>query len=160
MPVFRVATGAILVALAASAPAIGGPAFHGNVCSLVTATQTIPLVGSRSHCASSPATQGPGSTMYVGTWVGAAGAARLQVTIAVYSNQGALQIARRNLAQGLPGGTPKKVTGIGSVAYTGTGAKSTGIHFAFGKYIGYLTLGKASATTSLETLAKAVVARL
>lgn len=84
----------------------------------------------------------------------------MQVTVALYTDQGALQLATRNLKQGLPGGTPRKVAGIGSAAYEATGATSTGLHFRVGKYIAYLTLNKPRATASLETLAKAVAARL
>ena len=98
--------------------------------------------------------------MYVGNWTGPAGSTHLQLTIAAYSDQGILQVAKRNLRQGLPGGTPRSVAAIGSAAYEASGAKSSGIHFSVGKYVAYLTLGKPRATASLEAFAKTIAARL
>jgi len=160
MPVTRVVLLITLLALAATSAASAGSRFAGNVCALIPTKQVTRVVGSPSHCTKAPTTPGPGSTMYVGNWAGPAGSPPLQLTISVYSDQGFLQLAKRNLKQGLPGGTPKSVAGIGSAAYEASGAGSTGIHFSVGKYVAYLSLGKPRATTSLEALAKTIAARL
>ena len=52
------------------------------------------------------------------------------MTVASYTDQGALALAKRNLNQGFPGGTPKRMAGIGTGAYEATGAGSSAIHFA------------------------------
>ena len=84
--------------------------------------------------------KGPGSTIYVGNWAGlTAKSPTVQVTVALYSDTGAFQLAEQNLKQGLPG-PPKKVAGIGSAAYEAKGALSVGIHFAVGKYIVFVSL--------------------
>jgi hypothetical protein len=160
MSTARVVLPVALLALTATSAASAGTGFAGNVCTLIPARQIAPIVGSPSHCTKAPTTQGPGSTMYVGTWTGPAGSPHLQLTISAYSDQGVLQMAKLNLRQGLPGGTPKRVTGIGSAAYEASASKSTGIHFSVGKYVAYLTLGKPRATASLEALAKTIAARL
>jgi hypothetical protein len=36
------------------------------------------------------------------------------VTVAHYTDPGALALAKRNLKQGFPGGTPRRVAGIGT----------------------------------------------
>jgi len=160
VPIARAVLTVTLLALTATSAASASSGFAGNVCSLIPTKQVTPVVGRPSHCTKAPATQGPGSMMYVGTWTGPAGSPQLQLTIAAYNDQGALQMAKRNLRQGLPGGTPKRVAGIGSAAYEASGANSTGIHFSVGKYVAYLSLGKPRATTSLEALAKTIAARL
>jgi hypothetical protein len=149
----------VVVALAvATAAAAAAPPFHGNVCGLLTARQVAALPGVLARCTNLPPTQGPGSTLYVGHWAGKTpGSAGLQVTVASYADQGALALASRNLRQGLPG-TPKRVTGIGTAAYEATGATSSAIHFAVGKYAVYLTA--TSPLRSLEVIARAVAARL
>ncbi len=163
MHVPRLGPVVLLAALAAAAPAGAGPGFDGNVCRLVSAKQVAPLTGSPSRCTTSPATKGPGSTIFVGTWAGrAATSPRLQVTVALYSDPGALALAKRNLRQGLPG-APKKVTGIGTGAYEASGAGAAGIHFTVGKDVASLTLtpaGKERSLASLETLARTIAARL
>ena len=87
----------------------------------------------------------------------------VQVTVAVYTDSGALKLAKQNLKQGLPG-PPKKVSGIGSAAYEAKGALSAGIHVAVGKYIAYISLNTIGtppkSATVLEPLAKAVAAHL
>ena len=152
----------LLAALAAAAPAGARSAFAGNVCALLPAKQVAPLTGSPSRCTTSPATKGPGSTIFVGTWAGrAATSPRLQVTVALYTDPGALALAKRNLRQGLPG-APKKVTGIATGAYEAIGAGAAGIHFTVGKYVASLTLTPAGTRSigPLETLARAIAARL
>jgi hypothetical protein len=83
--------------------------------------------------------------------------------VSSYSDHGLLQLAKRNLNQGLPA-TPKKVTGIGSAAYEATAPNSTGLRFAVGKYVVLVavnTIGKPSwSTKAVEALAKAIAARL
>lgn len=156
----RLAPAAMLLALAAAPQADGGSRFTGNVCRLVPASQIVAVIGNSSRCTNSPTARGLGSTIYTGSWAGKTPRAPgLQVTIALYTDPGALQLANRNLKQGLPG-KPRRVAGIGGGAYEATGAGSTGIHFGVGKYIAYLSLGRPRAATSLEALAKAVASRL
>ena len=154
---------ALLAALTAAAPAGAGTGFAGNVCRLATAKQIAALAGVSPLCTNTPSAKGPGSTIYVGSWPGKEPRSpHLQVTISVYGDPGALQLARRNLNQGLPG-TPRKVSGIGSAAYEAAGASAIGIHFAVGKDVAYVTLtstGKLPRASSLEALARAVAARL
>lgn len=88
---------------------------------------------------------------------------RIHATVSLYTDQGSLQLAKRNLNQGLPG-TPRKVARIGSAAYEATGGLSTAIHFNVGKYIVFVSLNTVGtpprSTASLEALAKTVAARL
>jgi hypothetical protein len=137
--------------------------FDGKVCGLVSAKQVAAIPGVSSHCTSARPAKGPGSTIYAGTWNGTSPTApALQVTVALYTDKGALQLATRNLAQGLPGSPPRKLTGIGSAAYEATGASAIGIHFAVHDDVVYViltTTGKPP-RASLEQLAKAIAARL
>ena len=151
-------------ALVLAAPASARPAFAGKVCGLVPAKQIAAVPALSLNCTNARPSKGPGSTLYLGNWAGkTARSPRLQVTIVLYTDSGALQLAQRNLAQGLPG-TPKKVAGIGTAAYVGVGGSSAGIHFSLGKYIAYVILntrGPSSRSTgSVDALAKAVAARL
>ena len=155
---------ALLATLAAASQAGAGSSFAGNVCRLVSAKQAAAISGVSTQCTNARPSRGPGSTIYIGNWAGKTPSSpRLQVTIGLYSDPGALQLAKRNLAQGLPG-PPKRVAGIGGGAYEGTGASSTGIHFAVGKYVAYITLSSvakpARTTAPLEALARGVAARL
>ena len=160
----RLAVPVVLGALVTASVAGAAPVFKGNVCGLVTAKQATAIAGLSSKCTRTAPSQGPGSTIYVGNWAGLSKTSpTLQVTVAVYTDPGALKLARQNLKQGLPG-PPKKVAGIGSAAYEAKGALSAGIHVAVGKYIAYITLATTGAppksATVLEPLAKAVAARL
>jgi hypothetical protein len=153
-----VAIAAVAAAAAANASA-SGTAFKSNVCRLVSPAQIARIPALSSNCANAAPTQAPGATLYTGNW---SGSPALQLTVAAYTDRGALQRATRNLKQGLPA-APHRVTGIGTAAYTATGANATGVHFTVGKYVAYLTLagvtGKA-ATAQAETLAKSIVQRL
>lgn len=158
-----VPTLALVCALAATATAEARSSFTGDVCGLASAKQAAPLTGSPSHCTKSPASPGPGSTLYAAVWSGVtATSPRLQVTVAVYTDKGALQLARRNLKQGLPGGTPRPLRGVGTAAYEASGPAGAGIHFGLDKYVVYMTLtGKASRSTAqLEAIAKSIAAKL
>ena len=126
--------------------------------------QVTAISGVSSKCTNAKLSREPGSTIYVGNWAGLTPKSpTLQVSVAVYTDTGAFQLAEQNLKQGLPG-PPKKVYGIGSLAYEAKGALSVGIHIAVGKYIAYLSLNTIGtppkSATLLEPLAKAVAARL
>ncbi len=154
----------LVTALVAVSAAEGGANFKGNVCGLVSTKAVRAISGVSSKCTEAKPSNGPGSTIYVGNWSPKTpGSSRLQVTVALYADTGALSLAKNNLSQGLPG-TPKKVAGIGGSAYEATGHSSTGIHLNVGKYIAYVTLttvGRQSQSTApLEALAKAVAAGL
>ena len=135
-----------------------------SVCGLLTAKEVAAIKGVSAKCTNAKPTAGPGSKIYVGNWAGKTPtSANAQVTITQYTDPGVLQIAKRNLDQGLPG-TPSKVTGIGSAAYAASGASSTAIHFNVGNYIAIIvvtTSGSSSASiASVEAVAKAVAAKL
>ena len=154
----------VFAALATASAAGAAPGFNGKVCAMVSAKQVTAIAGVSSKCTNAKPSQGPGSTTYVGNWAGLTPTSpTVQVTVAVYTDTGALRLAKQNLKQGLPG-PPKKVAGIGSAAYEAKGALSVGIHVAIGKYIAYIslnTIGTApKSATVLEPLAKAVAARL
>ena len=154
----------VFAALAAASAAGAATDFKGNVCAMVPAKQVTAIAGVSSNCANAKPSQGPGSTIYVGNWAGLTRKSpTVQVTVAVYTDTGALQLAKQNLKQGLPG-PPKKVAGIGSAAYEAKGALSAGIHLSVGKYIAYINLSTIGtppkSATVLEPLAKAVAARL
>jgi hypothetical protein len=159
-----VALGALLfVASAAARPA----AFTGNVCKFVSTAKVTAINGVSAKCTNAPPSAGIGSKIYVGNWAGKTPKSpSVQVTIAHYTDSGALKLATSNLKQGLPGGTPKKVKGIGTAAFEATAADATGIHFLVGKYIVYMSLNAvganppAPARTALESLAKSVAAQL
>ena len=165
MLVFRLTLAFTLLAAFVMSPGAGARSnFSGKVCQLVTAKQITAIAGVSSKCANAAPSRGPGSTIYVGNWAGMTPTSpSVQVTVALYTDTGALQLARSNLRQGLPG-PPKKVAGIGSAAYEAIGGFSAGIHFNVGKYVVYMslnTVGKPPRSiTSLETLAKGVAARL
>jgi hypothetical protein len=150
--------------LVATASASASPAFKGNVCALLTAKQVTAINGVTARCKNKPTLPGLGSKIYEGDWMGATSKSpTLQVTLAVYSDSGALKLADHNLEQGLPGGTPQKVTGIGDAAYEAKGAFEAGIHVAVGKYIAYISLGEIGKTPSpalIEPVAKDVAAKL
>ncbi len=155
----------LVFAVLATAPAAGAaPGFKGNVCAMVSAKQVTAIAGVSSKCTNAKPSQGPGSTIYIGNWAGLTPKSpTVQVTVAVYTDTGVLQLAKQNLKQGLPG-PPKKVAGIGSAAYEAKGALAVGIHVSVGKYIAYInlnTIGKPpKSATVLEPLAKAIAARL
>jgi hypothetical protein len=145
----------------AAASAGARPAFSGNVCRLVTAKQIAAIPGLSARCTNARPSKGPGSTLYVGNWQGKTPSSpHLQVTVALYLDQGALALAKRNLRQGLPG-TPRTVARIGSAAYEASGAGTTGIHFSVGKYVVYITLS-ASRTSrmTVEALGKSIATQL
>ena len=152
-----------LAALTTAAAAAARPTFGGNVCGLLTAKQVTAIQGVSPRCTNAKPSPGFGSTIYAGNWSGkTARSPRVQVTVSVYTDQGALQLAKRNLAQGLTG-TPRKVAGIGSGAYEATGAGAAGLRFASGKttvLVIVTALGKPPSTKSAETLAKSIDARL
>ena len=154
----------VFAALATASAAGAAPGFKGNVCAMVPARQVTAIAGVSSKCTNAKPSQGPGSRIYVGNWPGQTPKSpTVQVTVAVYTDTGALQLAKQNLKQGLPG-PPKKVAGIGSAAYEAKGALSVGIHVSVGKYIVYINLNTIGtppkSATALEPLAKAVAARL
>jgi hypothetical protein len=143
----RLALVAVAAAVAA-ASATAAPPFHGNVCGLLTARQIATLPGVSARCTNLRPAPGPGSTNYVGHWAGKTpGSAGLQVTVASYADQGALALAKRNLNQGFPGGTPKRAAGIGTGAYEAAGAGSSAIHFGVGKYVVYVIATPAPTST-------------
>jgi len=156
------ATLAVAAAVAAAAAAAAAPPFHGNVCGLLTARQVAALPGVSTACTNLRQAQAPGSTNYVGHWAGKTPTSTgLQVTVASYADQGFLALAKRNLNQGLPGGTPKRVAGIGTGAYEATGAGSNAIHFTVGKYLVYLVATPSPGPIKpLEAIAWAVAAHL
>jgi hypothetical protein len=155
----------IVFAVLVTAPTAGAaPGFRGKVCAMVSAKQVTAIDGVSPKCTNAKPSRGPGSTIYVGNWKGLTPRSpTVQITVAVYTDTGALQLAKHNLKQGLPG-PPKKVAGIGSAAYEGKGALSVGIHVSVGKDIAYITLntiGKPpKSATVLEPLAKAVATGL
>ncbi len=145
------------------------PPFGGNVCGLLTAKQVTAISGVTANCKNEPPLSGPGqgSKQYTGNWAGVTTKSpALQVTVVKYTDPGVLKLAVHNLKQGLPGGAPKKVTGIGDAAYEAKGAPDTGpgIHVAIGKYIAYINLatvgGPPLSPSLLEPIAKDVVAKL
>ena len=161
----RVTVAVTAVAALAGATAVAAPStFSANICALVPTKQVVAISGVSAACTKAAPTNGPGSKIYMANWAGKTPtSARLQVTIAVYTDPGVLQLAKHNLKQGLPG-TPKSVANIGSAAYLSTAADSTGLHLNVGKYIAYINVtatGKPSwSTASVEALGKAVAARL
>ena len=155
-----------LALLAALATASSAPARPSAVdaCRLLTAKQVTSVQGVSPKCTTAKATAGPGSTIYGANWAGKTPRSPgVQVTVSLYTDQGMLGLAKRNLNQGLSG-TPKKVVGIGSAAYEATGGFSTGVRFAQGKYVVLVSvngIGKPTwSTKSVEGLAKAVAGRL
>ncbi len=157
------AAAVLLATLVTATAAAGASSFDGKVCGLVTARQ-VAAVGVTSRCTNARPMKGLGATTFRANWAGkSTSAPQLQVTVARYSDAGALQLARRNLMQGLPG-TPRRAKGIGSAAYEASGPSAIGIHIAVAKYIVYITLATTSthsrASASLEAIGKRIAARL
>ena len=101
----RILLVAAIAGLVLASPAGARPVFDGKVCGLLTAKQIATVPGLSPACRNARPTKGLGSTMYVGNWPGKTPTSPiLQVTIARYTDSGALQLAKRNLLQGLPGG--------------------------------------------------------
>ena len=154
----------VVAALAAASAAGAKPGFNGNVCGMVSAKQVTAIAGVSSKCTNAKPSRGPGSNIYVGNWAGLTPKSpTVQVTVAVYTDTGAFQLAKQNLMQGLPG-PPKKVAGIGASAYEAKGALAVGIHVTVGKYIAYISLNAIETPPKsakvIEPLAKVVAARL
>jgi hypothetical protein len=153
----------IAAAVAAPSAAAGPAAFRGNVCRLATAKQVTAIPGVSSRCTNGKAAPALGGKSYVGTWAGKTSASSgLQVAIDVYTDSGMLKRAVSNLNEGLVGSRPKKIAGVGRVAYEATGAGKTEIQFTSGKYIARVivsTTGKRS-RVALERLAKAIAKKL
>jgi hypothetical protein len=157
----------VLAVVLATAPAAGAaPGFKGNVCVLLTAKQVSAIPGVTSSCKNAAPLPAPGGKQYEGDWAGVGPKSpTLQVTVAAYSDPGALQLAVHNLKQGFSGGTPKKVAGIGDAAYEAKGnGLGPGIHVAIGNYIAYISaasIGTPKPTLGqLEPIAKDVAAKL
>lgn len=154
----------VLAALIVASAAGAGSGFNGNVCRLVSAKQATMVLRISSKCVNAKPLPGPGSTMYTGNWAGKpATSMHLLVTVSAYTDAGALQLAKRNLNQGLPG-APKKLAGVGSAAYQASGAGAVAIRFSVGKYIAFISLNAISTqpkvTPQLIALAKAIAAKL
>ena len=157
----------VLALLAALATASGTPAQTSaavDACRLLTARQVTAVHGVSPKCVTAKPMAGPGAMIYGANWAGKTPRdAGIQVTVSLYTDQGALALAKRNLNQGLPG-PPKKVAGIGTAAYEATGGISTAVRFAKGKevvLVGVSGIGKPTwSTKSVEALAKAVAGRL
>lgn len=155
---------ALFAALATAPPSSARPSAAVDVCRLLTAKQVTAVQGVSSKCTKAKPMAGPGATIYGANWPGKTPRSPgVQVTVSVYTDQGALALATRNLNQGLPG-PPKKVAGIGSAAYEATGGFATGVRFVKGKDVVLVSvngIGKPSwSTKSVEALAKAVAGRL
>jgi hypothetical protein len=152
-----------------TAPVAGAaPAFKGNVCGLLTAKQVTAVPGLTSACKNAAPLPGPlpGSKEWTGNWSGTTPKSpTLQVTVVKFADPGTLQLAVHNLKQGMSGGTPKKVVGIGNAAYE---AKGNGfgpdINVAIGNYVAYLALSSIGTPkptlAEIEPIAKDVVASL
>jgi hypothetical protein len=162
----RVSRLIVLFAVLVIAPAAtAAPVFKGNVCGLLTAKQVTAIAGVTAQCNNQPPLPAPGGKQYEGDWKGVTPKSpTLQVTVVVYSDSGWQQKADHNLPQGLPGGTPKKVTGIGDAAYEASGTFAVGIHVAVGKNIAYISLNEVGKTPNspvlIEPVAKDVAAKL
>lgn len=152
---------ALATALAATSAAAARAPFKGKVCALATAKQVTAIQGVSSRCVNAKPQPGPGATIYVGNWAGKRPTSpSLQVAVQVYKDAGMLQLAKRNLNQGLPG-RAKRIAGIGSAAYEATGAGSTAIRFIVGNYVATVSLtttGRRS-RSALEALAKTIARR-
>jgi hypothetical protein len=154
----------LVAMLATAAAAAARPSSGTDLCRLLTGKQAMSVQGVSSKCTNARPTAGPGSTISTANWAGVTPRSpRLQVTMSVYTDRGAFQLAKRNLGQGLPG-APRKVSGIGSAAYEANGGFSTGIRFSVGKHIVLVSvtgIGKPSwSTRSVEALARAIAGRL
>lgn len=150
--------------LATASLAAARPGAGIDVCHLLAAKQATAVRGVSARCTNARPMPGPGSKIYTANWKRTTPKSPgLQVTVSLYTDRGALALATRNLDQGLSG-TPRKVAGIGSAAYEATGAFSTGVRFADGKYVVLVNvsgIGKPSwSTKSVEALAKAIAGRL
>ena len=155
---------ALFAALGTASAAPASPSAAVDTCRLLTAKQVTAVQGVSPKCTTAKPMAGPGSTIYEANWAGKTPRAPgVQVTVSLYTDQGMLALAKRNLNQGLSG-TPKRVAGIGSAAYEATGGFSTGVRFAQGKYVVLVSvngIGKPTwSTRSVEVLAKAVAGRL
>jgi hypothetical protein len=158
------AAAAFAAAIAAQG-ASAGTAFSGNACRLGSAKQ-VAAFGIPTQC--KPSThQGPGFTTSVAVWNRAATGAQphLSISINTYaSKSGPLwQLAMKTMKT-LPG-EPKKVSGIGSIAYESGAAGSalSVINFVVGNQvvnINMRTTKAPSTLTKFNALAKSVAAQL
>lgn len=113
---------------------------------------------------------GFGSVEYTGAWTATPGTAEVKgqggtkieeslgVTIARFSDSGALKLAVQNLKQGLPGGPLTAVEHFGGPAYEAEAEKTGAIHISWKDYTAYVSLTVVDAATPspkvLEALAK------
>ncbi len=146
------------------------PAAPINVCKTVPSKVVRAIPGVGSTCTETPPLPGFGSVEYTGTWMATPGTAEVKgqggtkieeslgVTIARFSDSGALKLAVQNLNQGLPGGPVTAVEHLGGPAYEAEAEKTAAIHISWKDYTAYVSLTVVNTATPspkvLEALAK------
>jgi hypothetical protein len=146
------------------------PAAPINVCKTLPSKVVRAIPGVGSTCAETSPLPGIGSVEYTGTWTATPGTAEVKgqggtkieeslgVTIARFTDSGALRLAVQNLKQGLPAGPITAVDHLGGPAYEADAEKTAAIHISWKDYTAYVTLTVVNAATpspkALEALAK------
>ena len=152
---------AALVAATLVAPAaVARPAFTGNVCTLLTAKQ-VATAHVTSKC-THRTTTGSASTLYYGSWGATTTGPHLSLTVNSFSSttSSAFQLSKKYLGQ-IP--NAKRVSGIGSAAWSSRQGNTTTINFVVGHDTCNFGLMTAKPLTSLApaiALAKAIAAKL
>jgi hypothetical protein len=156
----------IVLGLAAAliAPAaLARSSFSGNACTLASARQ-IAALGIKAGCKPT-SVKTPGFDNNLATW-GNLAAPHVSIGVNTYpsTSSSTYQVALKSLAF-LPGGSSKKVSGIGSVAYESgaNGSTLSAINFVVGKQIVNIelrTAGGQKSFAALDKLSKAVEAKL
>ena len=167
--VLLAAVGTMLIGVGANG-AGHKPAAPIDVCKTVPSKVVRAVPGVGSTCSETSPLPGVGSVEYTGTWTANPATAEekeqggtkteesLGVTIARYSDGGALKLAIQNLNQGLPGGPVTAVKDLGGPAYEAEALKTSAIHISWKDYTAYVTLTVVNAATpspkTLQALAK------
>jgi hypothetical protein len=154
----------VLAAAAVMAPLSSAhAAFSGNVCGLLSTSEVATVHVTPLSCTARRPIKGPFSTSYSGNWGSTSTLApHLTVFVVTFSNSTALQIARKNLAVS-PYAHVKKVSGIGSSAYSSYSGVAAEVNFVSGDTTVTIVLRSSRAlhsATPLTTLARVIAGKL
>jgi hypothetical protein len=152
-----------VVAAGAVASTANAAPFSGKVCSLLTAKQVATVNVAPLKCTAEPAVKTSIFTAYHGYWGTSLTAPHpVVLNLAINTGNASYLATAKNTLRALPG-VPKKVTGIGSLAYESSGGTLTEINFAVGSYVCSILLRTTkplNSISSFNALAKAVAAKL
>ena len=152
-----------VVAAGAAVSTADAASFSGKICSLLTAKQVATVNVAPLKCTSEPALKTSVFTAYHGYWGTSLTASHpVVLNLAVNTGNASYLATAKNTLRALPG-VPKKVTGIGSLAYESSSGTLTQVNFTVGNYVCSILLRTnkpLKSISSFNALVKAVAAKL